>query len=337
MTGIEGSLSRRRFVQGAGVAGIGLLAACGRLPGQAAPARVPRVGVVLGAAPATSPAAEALRQGLREAGYVEGQNVWIEFREADGRNERLGDLAAELVRLPVDVLVTAGPPAIRAAKGATDTIPIVMATSGAADPVAEGLVASLARPGSNVTGLSALAPQLNPKRLQLLTESVPGVARVAVLSGRGNLVAISAELREAAALLGVELDALPVSEPHEVEESLEAAARAGAGALLVFSSNLLLAQRRLIGELAAWMRLPAMFDDKGYVDAGGLMAYGASATYSWRRAAYYVDRILKGTSPADLPIEQPREFDFVVNLKAAQALGLTIPQHVFLQATEVIQ
>ena len=329
--------SRRQFVQGAGTVSLGLLAGCGRWPGQAsAPTSLPRVGV-FSAHSQSSRSLEAFREGLGELGHVEGQNIAPEYRFGDGRDERLRGLAAELVRLNVDVLVAAGPPAIGAAKQATDTIPIVMV--GALDPVAAGFVRSLAQPGGNITGVSTIGRQLTEKRLEQLKEAVPTVARVAALDAP-PYTGERAQLRvaeAAAGMLGVDLQILDLGGPEGFERSFEALAAGQADALLVLNSPTTVAYARLIGGLALKKKLPAIFDRREFVEAGGLMSYGPSITGQWRRAAYYVDRILKGAKPADLPVEQPREFDFVINLQTAQALGLTIPHHVLLQATEVIQ
>jgi putative tryptophan/tyrosine transport system substrate-binding protein len=330
-------LSRRQVVQAAGAVGLGLLAACGRSPGQgSAPTPLPRVGV-FSAHSQSSRSLEAFREGLGELGHFEGQNIALEYRFGDGRDESLRDLAAELVRLKMDVLVAAGPPAIGAAKQATDTIPIVMV--GALDPVAAGFVRSLAQPGGNITGVSTIGRQLTEKRLELLKEAVPTVARVAALDAP-PYTGERAQLRvaeAAASMLGVDLQLLDLGGPEGFERSFEALAAGQADALLVLNSPTTVAYARPIGELALTKKLPAIFDRREFVEAGGLMSYGPSITGQWRRAAYYVDRILKGTKPADLPVEQPREFEFVINLRTAQALGLTIPQHVLLQATEVIQ
>jgi putative ABC transport system substrate-binding protein len=327
--------SRRQFVQGLGVAGLGLLAGCGRLPGQAQPpAKVHRIGVLLGAASLDSPEAEALRQGLRDLGYVEGQNIVIEYRLAAGGEDRLPNLATELVRSPVDVIVTGGAAATRAAQAATHTVPIVIGASG--DPVAEGLIASLARPGGNVTGLSQMRGQLGGKRLELLKEALGSISRVTVLGGDGDGPEIR-ELQRAAQVLAVRLHVVPVPDATGLEGAFDAAVEAAPDALIMATTSAMLANPARVVRLAADRQLPAMYDRRPYMSAGGLMFYGASAAESYRRAATYVDRILRGANPADLPVEQPREFDFIINLKVAQALGLTIPQHVLLQATEVVQ
>jgi putative ABC transport system substrate-binding protein len=330
-------LSRRAFVGWA--AGLGLVAGCGRLPGQA-PARVYRVGFLSRSSPAgDAPLFEAFRQGLTERGYVEGQNLTIEYRSTEGQEERLRDLAAELVRLPVDVIVARSTPAVHAAKEATSRIPIVFPNVG--DPVGDDLVASLARPGGNVTGLSGLDVQLETKRLELLKEAVPGISRVAWLRDT-TVGATSAGLGErpiedAARLLGVELQTPAIRGPDDFESAFEAATRERADAVLMGAGSAVVTEGMRIVGLAAKHRLPTMYLRKDFVAAGGLIAYGVHLPDQFRRAAYYVDRILKGAKPADLPVEQPMRFDFVVNLKTAQALGLTFPNEIMLQVTEVIQ
>jgi putative ABC transport system substrate-binding protein len=279
---------------------------------------------------------EAFGSGLRELGYVEGQNVILEYRAAEGDTGRVAALAVELARLPVDVLVTAGARAIAAAKQATSTTPIVIAE--ATDPVELGFVASLARPGGNVTGLSHAGGQLGGKRLDLLTQTAPGASRVAVLwdSAPGPGLQWTG-MQGPAQALGVQLLSLEVPVQAAVAPILEAVTRESVDALLVIHSGHILGQLAPVLAFAAARRLPAIYSFREYVEAGGLMAYGPNIPAMFRRAAYYVDRILKGAHPSDLPVEQPREFDFVINLQTAQALGLTIPQHVLLQATEIIQ
>jgi putative tryptophan/tyrosine transport system substrate-binding protein len=331
-------LSRRWFVQSAGVAGLGLLAGCGRMPWQGAePRKVYRIGVLFASLSPSSSEAEAFRAGLHDYGYTDGKNVVIEYRLAEGRQDRLPSLAAELVTLPVDLILTAGYAAVRAAKGATSTIPIVMANTAPGDPVGNGLVDSITRPSGNVTGLSTYSSYLAGKRLQLLTEAVSHVSRLAVLVELGGPVGLINELQDAARELAVELNPVVLHGPDDVEAAFEAATAEGADAMLVSTGSVVRADPARVADLAFKSHLPAIYDLRTYVDAGGLMSYGASTTSTYRRAAYYVDRISKGAKAADLPIEQPREFDFVINLKTAQALGLTIPQHVLLQATEVIQ
>jgi putative ABC transport system substrate-binding protein len=309
------------------------------LPSDAqSPAKVHKIGLLLPGRSEPSPTLEAFRQGLRDLGYVEGQTVALEYRWADGKLERLPDLAAELVRLKVDVILTVTTPAIQAARQATSTIPIVMASAG--DPVVTGLVASLARPGGNVTGLSLLGPDLSGKRLELLKETLPKLSRVAVLWNSAS-TAMQFSFREAQAAarsLGIAFQSLEVKgNPEEFERVFSAVLRDRPDGLLVTLDPLTSLHRKRIAELAAQHRLPAIYELRLFVDAGGLMAYGPSSTDLWRRAAAYVDKILKGAKPADLPVEQPMRFELVVNLKAAKALGLTIPQSVLFRADQVIQ
>jgi ABC-type uncharacterized transport system substrate-binding protein len=282
---------------------------------------------------------EAFRQGLRELGYIEGQNLVIEWRFAEGRLERLPELAAELVQLPVDVLVVAGgDPVIRAAQQATHTLPIVFA--GQSDPVGAGSIASLAQPSGNLTGLDTFSVELYGKRLELLKELVPQVARIAVLANPNNPATARAvrEVQRAAQALGVQLHIIEVRSPDAFEHAFAAITRAGVDALLVLTDPLTLERHvSAIVALARQTRLPAMYPWKSYVEAGGLMVYGASLPDIHRRTAYYVDRILRGTKPADLPVEQPTAFELVINLKTAKELGLTIPPLLLFQATEVIR
>ena len=258
----------------------------------------------------------------------------IEYRPIDGQAERLPGFAAELIGLQVDAIVAVGTPAIRAAQEATDTIPIIMVS--ALDPVGEGFVASLAQPGRNITGVSLLAGQLTGKRLELLKEAVAGVSRVAGLWQSISLPQ-SQEAERAAGVLGVQLRVLEVRGAEDIERAFDVAAREHAEAVLVLSTPVTATHVTLIAELATARGLPAIFDRREFVEAGGLMSYGPNQSDQFRRAAYYVDRILKGTPPADLPVEQPREFELVINLRTAQALGLTIPQSVLVQATELLQ
>jgi putative ABC transport system substrate-binding protein len=305
-------------------------------------ARVDRIGYLvtsLAAAPAEQ--REAFRQGLRELGYAEGRNVVIEYRDAEGKSERLPALAAELVALKVDVIVTGGGTlAALAAKQATKTLPIVFVSVG--DPVTSGLVISLARPGGNATGLSVIAPELAGKRLELITLAVPAVRQVAALWQPGSLPERTQEdylegVEVAARALGVRLQKVEARSPVDIDRAFSAMTRARVDALLVLSSLMLSSERRRLADLAAKNRLPTMFSFRAYVDAGGLMSYGPSVADLFRRAATYVDRILKGAKPADLPVEQPRKFELVINLRAARALGLTIPQSVLARADHVIE
>ncbi len=297
--------------------------------------KVPRIGVLSGLSPEGGSYIYPLREGLREFGYVEGQNIAIEWRWAHGRTERLADLAAELVRLKVDVIVAPGNAPVTAAQRATRTIPIVMAI--VTDPVALGFVASLARPGGNITGLTSQAADLLGKRLQLLKEAVPNVSRMAVLwdpTFPGIRAAVS-EAKAAARALGVQLELLEARSPSDLDNAFAAMTREGA--VFVFGSPMLLTHRARIAELALKSRLPAACASRDYVEAGCLMSYTANWADLSRRAAYFVDRILKGTRPADLPVEQPTKFDLIINLKTAKALGLTIPQSILILADQVIQ
>jgi putative ABC transport system substrate-binding protein len=304
-------------------------------------AKVPRIGMLLsGAAPEPgqpSPLLDAFRGGLRDLGYVEGQNVVIEYRWAEGRNERFSDLVADLVRLNVAVIVTSGTPAVRAAKAATSTIPIVMTSVG--DPVASGFVANLARPGGNITGLSLLDADLDGKRIELLKEAVPGLTQVAILwsaNDPGMTLAFS-RVDVATRALGLSLQSLAVREPGEFSGAFHAASAGRAEALIVTAQPFTLRHRAQILDLVAKHRLPAMYTTRGFVDTGGLMAYGPSLSDLYRRAASYVDKILRGAKPAELPVEQPTKFEFVINLKTSKTLGLTIPPSLLLRADQVIE
>jgi putative ABC transport system substrate-binding protein len=300
--------------------------------------KVPRIGFLNAASPAAILARyEAFRQGLRELGYVEGKNIVIEYRHADGKLDRLRELAAELVRLKVDVIVTAGPSATRSAKEATVTIPIVMAFD--YDPVGSGAVANLARPGANITGLSALYPEMSGKRLELLKEIVPKFSRVAILGSStqpGNAQALK-EMELAARTLGVQLQYLEVRVPKDIETAFQAATKGRADAVLVLTSPVLVSQRTQLADLAVKSRVPATYQASEYVEAGGLMSYGVNIADLHRRAAIYVDRILKGAKPAGLPVEQPTKFELIINLKAANQIGLTIPPNVLARADRVIR
>jgi len=309
------------------------------LPAQAQqPTKISRIGFLGATSPFTNTARiEAFRQGLRELGYVEGKNIVIEYRWAEGKTERLPDLAAELVRLKVDIIVTAGPAVIRSAKEATSTIPIVMAFDN--DLVGSGFVASLARPGGNITGLSALFPELSGKRLEILKEAVPRLSRVAVF-GTSTQPGTAQTLKEtelAAKAFKLQLQYLDVRDPKDVETTFRAASKKRAQAVLVLSSPVIFSQRTQIADLAVKNRLPVIFPQNEYVEDGGLMTYSTSLTDLDRRAATYVDKILKGRTPADLPVKQPLKFEFIVNLKAAKQIGLTIPPNVLVRADKVIR
>jgi putative ABC transport system substrate-binding protein len=302
------------------------------------PPNPPRIAYLTASALSTMSARiEAFRQGLRELGYVEGKNIVIEWRSTEDKPDRLPARATELVSLKVDVIVTGGPSATRAAKGATSTIPIVMSTD--PDPVANGFVASLARPGGNITGLATLAPELSGKRLELLKETVPKLSRVAVFGTSttpGNAQNIK-ETELAARAFGLQLQSLDVRAPKDMETAFRAAGKARAESIIVLSGPMVNSHRSQIVDLAVKSRLPAIYPWPEYVEDGGLMSYGPSLTDLNRRAATYVDKILKGRKPADLPVEQPIKFEFIVNLKAAKQIGLTIPPNVLVRADRVIR
>ena len=296
--------------------------------------KAPRIGVIGEGSPSDRRVA-AFRQGLRELGYAEGESIFVEYRYLDGVLERVPNVAAELIRLKVDVLVVGGTVAARSARAQTSTVPIVFTLVG--DPVGSGLVTSLARPGWNATGLSNITPELSGKQLQLLKAAVPQVSRVAVLynpanpAGRVGVTGAS----EAAQALALELHALEVRQRHELATILSRAPARRVDAILAIS-DLAIAGRELV-QLAVKHRLPAITAPKEFVEQGGLLGYGPSYSHNWQRAATYVDKILKGAKPADIPVERPTKFELVINLKAAKALGLAIPQSVLLQADEVIQ
>ena len=301
--------------------------------------KVPRIGYLSPTSPSVSPTRiEAFRHGLRELGYLEGKNIVIDYRYAEGKFDRLPALAAELVRLKVDLIVTTGPTVTRAAKEATTTVPIVMATD--TDPVGNGFVASLARPGGNVTGLSALAPELSGKQLELLKEIVPRLSRVAVFgtsTNPGNSQMLR-EVKRTTATFRVKLQYLEVRGPKDIETAFRAGSKERAEAVLYLVAGLVDAGHRTeITELAVKSRLPAIYQSRRYVEDGGLMSYGVNIADLDRRAATYVDKILKGRTPADLPVEQPTKFEFVINLKTAKQIGLTIPPNVLARADRVIK
>jgi len=302
------------------------------------PGKVYRIGY-LQAPPASAVATrtEAFRQGLRDLRYVEGKNVVIESRFAEGNLDRVPQIVAEFVRLKVDVIVTGGSFATGAAKEATSTIPIVMTQD--SDPVGNGYVASLARPGGNVTGLSTLAPQLSGKQMELLKETVPKLLRVAVVGSSnrsGNAQSVK-ETEHAADALRVKLYYLDILTPKDIEPAFRSAKNQNADALLVLTGPLVTSQRSDIIRLAAKNRLPAIYDRAEFVEDGGLMTYSVSSTDLFRRAAHYVDKILKGAKPGDLPVEQPTKFELVINLKTAKQIGLTIPPNVLARADKVIK
>jgi putative ABC transport system substrate-binding protein len=300
--------------------------------------KLSRIGVLLsGSASSTAPLEEAFREELRHVGWVEGENIVIESRYAEGKLDQLSALAAELVQLKVEVIVVLGNAAIRAVKGATRTIPIVMTIVG--DPVAEGFVDSLARPGGNITGFTSLETELYGKRLELLKDAFPKLSRIAVIlqPDVGSTPANFKETQVAAKALGVQLQPVAIRSLEDLEPAFKAAAKGRADALIVLGSLLTNAHRQRIARLAEKIRLPAIYNDVSYVEAGGLMSYSASRVDIFRRAAIYVDKILEGTKPADLPVQQPMKFEFVINLRAAKAIGLTIPPNVLARADKVIK
>ena len=330
----DAELSRRSVLAG----GFAFLLA--PLAAEAQPAgKVPRIGFLGTRSPSdTAPYLDAFRQGLRERGWVEGQNIVIEYRWAEGRFDRLPDLAAELVRLKVDIIVAVATPAAAAAKNATATIPIVGISLG--DPVGLGLIASLARPGGNVTGVSySVGLEIFGKQLELLKETVPKVRRVAILSNPANPAhaLVIREVKDAARSLGVQLQLLEARGPSELDGAFAAMAKERGGALLVVTDTLFLLHRTRLTDLAARSRLPAAYGVREYVQAGGLMSYGPSLPDLFRHAATLVDKILKGAKPADLPVEQPTKFELVINRKTAKTLGLTIPPLLLLRADQVIE
>ena len=303
------------------------------------PTKVPRIGWLTGATLSSNALrTEAFRQGLRDLGYIEGKNIVIEYRSAEGKVDGLPALAAELVRLKIDIIVTGGEAATRPAKEATATIPIVMTQDD--DPVGAGFVTSLARPGGNITGLSTLAPARSAKRLELLKEIVSKLSRVAVF-GTSTEPSNARELKEielAAGALGIKLQYRDILSLNDIEIAFQAAVKERAGAVLMGVSGTISSPRRKeIAELAVKSRLPAIYGRREPVEAGGLMSYGVSVHDLDRRAAIYVDKILKGAKPADLPVEQPKKFEFIINLKAAKQIGLTIPPNVLVRADQVIR
>jgi putative ABC transport system substrate-binding protein len=300
--------------------------------------KIPRIGFLsVSSLFANAARIEAFRQGLREIGYVEGEDIVIEYRYAEGKLDRLPALAAELVRLKVDMIVTGGSTVTRAAQKATATIPIVMAQD--TDPVGNGFVASLARPSGNITGLSTLAPEISGKQLELLKEIIPQLARVAVFGTStrpGNVQALK-EIELAAGAFGLKLQYLDMLDPKDIETAFREASKGRAGAVLALATPVLFSQRKQIVELAVKNRLPAIYNAAEFVEAGGLMTYGVSFNDLFRRAATYVDKILKGAKPGDLPVEQPKKFEFIINLKTAKQIGLTIPPNVLARADKVIR
>ncbi len=305
-----------------------------------APGKVPRVGILFSEFAPTSepsPTARAFVESLRGLGWVEGRNVLLEWRYAEGRTERYPVLAAELVALKVDVLVAFSTPAALAVKQVTTTTPVIMAAI--SDPVGSRLVGSLARPGGNITGLSLLAPELSAKRLDLFKQAMPRLARAAVLWNTANsgMVLRFRETESASRALGVAIDSVGVQGPGDFETAFATISKHRPDALLVLADTVTSAHRRRAIEFAAASRLPAIYETRQFADDGGLMSYGISMSEHYRRAAFFVDKVLKGAKPADLPVEQPSTFELVINLKTAKALGLTIPQTVLLRADHVIE
>jgi putative ABC transport system substrate-binding protein len=308
------------------------------LAGAQQPTKIPRIGFLITSSPsAIAPRMDAFQRGLRELGYVEGKNIVIERRHGEGKSDHLPALAAELVRLKVDVIVTSGPTATRPAKEATSTIPIVMTFDD--DPVGSGFVASLARPGGNITGLSTLSPEISGKQLELMREIFPRLGRVAVIgtSTRQGTAQTLKEMEPAAGAFGLKLQYLDIQNPKDLESVFRAASNGRADAVLVLQSPVFNSHRAQIAELALKNRLPATYPRREFVEDGGLMSYGVSISDLDRRAATYVDKILKGAKPADLPVEQPTKFEFIINLKAAKQIGLTIPPNVLARADKVIR
>jgi putative ABC transport system substrate-binding protein len=332
----QSTLSRRHFVQSAGLAGVGLLAGCGRLPGQAQPSRTYRV-ACLGPSPPGTGEGEAFLDGLRGYGYQEGRNLLVEARSTRDMDDAPRQFASELLAWQPDVFFTGGTIATRLAMEAAPTIPIVFVQVN--DPVRQGLVASLARPGGNATGLTQLSSQLSTKRMELLRDMRGGLARVAVLVNAmnpGNALDWD-QMREAAAVSGIEAQRLDVSSAADLAGTVGAAIEGGAEGLILAADPFLMRGVRDLAADGLAHRLPVIAPYRPAAEAGALFAYGPNGAAMYRRAAYYVDRILKGAKPADLPVEQPTNFEFVINVQTARALGLTIPQHVLLQATEIIQ
>jgi putative ABC transport system substrate-binding protein len=302
------------------------------------PKKIPRIGYLAGASSsAIAFRTEAFRQGLRELGYVEGKNITIEYRYAEGNFRRQKELAAELVHLNVDAMVTSGPASTRAAKEATATIPIVMAFD--SDPVGNGFIASLARPGGNITGLSTLAPEISGKQLELLKEIVPRLSHVVVLGSSvnpGNVLVLK-EMEAAAQAFSLKLQYRDILDAKEIEAVFRTASNERADAVVVLAGTVIIAQRARIAEMAIKSRLPSIYERREFVEAGGLMSYGINIIDLDRRAATYVDKIFKGAKPGDLPVEQPTKFELVINLKTAKTLGLKISPSLLARADQVIE
>jgi ABC-type uncharacterized transport system substrate-binding protein len=314
------------------------LAMCGEVAIAQQPAKVPRIGYLLASGNPKHPGlqVDAFRQGLRDLGYVEGKNILVEYRYLEGKSDATPGLVGELIQLKVDVLVLGSQPAIRSAKQATKTIPIVMVTT--QDPVAAGFVDSLARPGGNITGLTRLTRELSGKRLELLKEAVPGISRVGAILNAAQSRDDFKWYEAPANALKIQLQLFEIRAPNpDFEGAFQAAAKGRVSALITVSGSLMDLHRKRFADLAIRNRLPSMHEVSRYVEAGGLMSYSADDAESYRRAATYVDKILKGTKPADLPVEQPTKFEFVINLKTAKQIGLTIPPEVLTRASRLIK
>ena len=324
-------LNRRTFLAGTGA----VLLAAPRASEAQSPAKVYRIGFMIGSSASTAAhLLDAFRQGMRESGWVEGKNFELEIRAAEGKLDRMPAIVAELLRLRVDLIIAGTTVAARAAKSATSTIPILIVV--AADAVGSGLIDSLAQPGGNITGLTQMTVETLAKQLGILKEAMPKAVRVSVLRNGPNLRSVK-ELEDAARLLRIQLQVLTVGSPEGIEDVFPTMSRGRSDAFLVVADPLFFLHRTRLADLAVKARLPGMFPVEEYVEAGGLMAYGPSFRYAYRRAAVYVDKILKGAKPADLPVEQPTKFDLVINLKTAKALGLTIPPSLLGLADQVIQ
>jgi len=319
------------------VAAVVTFAMCGAAA-MAQEIKVHRIGLLAAGEPsAVAGRIDAFRQGLRERGYEEGKNIIIEYRYGEGKLDRTRALAAEMIRLKLDVIVTAGPTDTRVAKQATTTVPIVMAQD--SDPIGSGLIASLARPGGNITGLASLAPELSGKQIQLLKEIVPKLSHVGLLGNSlnpGNAQALK-EVELAAGAFKVQLQYLDIQSPDDIESAFSILRKERAGAFTVLRNPVASTHRKRIVDLATKNHLPAMYVTPEWVEVGGLMSYAPDVQDNWRRAATYVDKILKGAKPADLPVEQPKKFEFIINLKAAKQIGLTIPPNVLARADKVIR
>jgi len=320
--------------------GFGALTASLRAFGQHAPAKISRIGFLHPASPQTPVdwRLQSLQEGLREFGYVDGKNMHLEVRWGEGKLERMPALAAELVQMNVDIIVAASAPSVQAARQATRTIPIVMPVS--SDPVGDGLVKSLSHPGGNITGLSLMSPELGAKRLQILKELLPKVVYPVAVLWNPAYVGMRARFEQAqsaAPAVGITVRSMEVRDLRELDTAFDAIVKERSDALLLLADPFTGSQRKQIVEFAAQKRLPAIYESSEFVDAGGLMSYGPSFPQHFRRAAYFVDKILKGAKPGDLPIEQPTKFELIINMKTAKALGITFPQAILVRADRVIE